>query len=82
MRVHPCYGTKVCDDDWTMFGAPSKTGEYQQLSVNTAAPLETVHTAWMTQARVQAYTALMLPPPPVVHLFWMPNVDQHLSVSF
>jgi hypothetical protein len=35
MRIHPCYGTKVCDDDWTMFGAPSRTGEYQQLSVNS-----------------------------------------------
>jgi hypothetical protein len=29
------HGTKACDDDWTMFGTPSKTGEYQQLFVNT-----------------------------------------------
>jgi hypothetical protein len=37
--IHPCYGTKVCNHDWTMFSTPSRTGEYQQLSVNTPVVL-------------------------------------------
>jgi hypothetical protein len=37
-------------DDWTMFGAPSRTGEYQQLSVNTHAH---AHKAGVSQRGVR-----------------------------
>jgi hypothetical protein len=30
--------TQAFDEDWTMFGTPSLTKEYQQLSVNTQHP--------------------------------------------
>jgi hypothetical protein len=33
------YGTRCFDDDWTMSSNPSRTGEYQQLSVNTQTSL-------------------------------------------
>jgi hypothetical protein len=37
VQVHtPFYWNQDCDDCWTVFGTPSPTGEYQQLSADNS----------------------------------------------
>jgi hypothetical protein len=47
---------QVFDDDWTMFGTPSVTAEYQQLSVNTQ---RAAHTALPQHRRPGKNTAII-----------------------